>query len=117
MISVSDLAAEKLASHLSENKINSPVRIAVMNGCGGPSLGLALDERQDNDHVQEGEQFTLMIAKDLSGQCGRVTVDFVEQTSGCGCGGGGGFSITSENPLPGASGGCGGSCASGSCGC
>lgn len=117
MINVSPLATEKLAAYLSENKIESAVRIAVMNGCGGMSLGLALDDRKENDHALEAGGFTLLVAEDLSQECGKVTVDFVEQKSGCGCGGGGGFFISSENPLPDAAdGGCGGSCSSGSCG-
>lgn len=116
MITVNPLAAEKLSAYLSENNINSPVRIAIMNGCGGPSLGLALDEKKETDHVSEEERFTLLIAKDLAEECGTVTVDYVEKESGCGCGGGGGFALNSEKPLPGAGGGCGGSCSSG-CGC
>lgn len=117
MITVSPLAAEKLAAYLSENNIESAIRIAVMSGCGGPSLGLALDERKEGDQVNEQHDFTLLIAGDLADECGKVVVDFVEKTSGCGCGGGGGFSLTSEKPLPGAGqGGCGGSCSSGSCG-
>jgi Fe-S cluster assembly iron-binding protein IscA len=114
MIKVTQLAAEKLSVYLSENKINSPVRITVMNGCGGPSLGLALDEKKKTDHVSEEERFTMLIAKDLAEECGTVTVDYVEKESGCGCAGGGGFSLKSQNPLPGSGSGCGSSCASGS---
>ncbi|MFH1216888.1 MAG: IscA/HesB family protein [Pseudomonadota bacterium] len=117
MISVSPLAAEKLAAYLSENKIDSAVRVTAMNGCSGMSLGLALDERKENDHALETGKFTLLVAKDLSREYGKVTVDFVEQKSGCGCGGGGGFSISSEKPLSNGGGGCGSSCSNGSCGC
>ncbi|MBU0481552.1 MAG: IscA/HesB family protein [Proteobacteria bacterium] len=117
MIEVTELAAEKLSAYLAENNIESPVRITVANGCGGMSLGLALDDRKESDHALENETFTLLLAEDLAVECGTITVDFVEKTSGCGCGGGGGFSITSEKPLPDAAGGCGGSCSSGSCGC
>ncbi len=117
MITVSSLAAEKISAYLSENNIDSPVRITVMNDCDGPSLGLALGEPKENDHVSEQEKFTLLIAGDLSKECGKVSVDFVEKTSGCGCGKGGRFSLTSERPLPGAGGVCGGSCSSSGCGC
>lgn len=117
MISVSPLATEKIAAYLSDNKIESAIRIAVMNGCGGSSLGLALDDRKKNDHALEVGGFTLLVASDLSQKYGKVTVDFVEPKSGCGCGGGGGFSISSEKPLSDAGGGCGGSCSSSSCGC
>jgi Fe-S cluster assembly iron-binding protein IscA len=116
MIEITESAAEKLAAYLTENKVNSPVRIAAMNGCGGPSLGLALDEKKDADHIHENEAFTLLIDQGLSQSCGKVTVDYLEKSSGCGCGDSGGFSITSAKPLSGSAGGCGGSCSSGSCG-
>ncbi len=61
MVEITALAAEKLSAYLSENKIDSPVRIAAMNGCGGPSLGLALDEQKDSDHAHKNETFTLLI--------------------------------------------------------
>jgi iron-sulfur cluster assembly protein len=117
MIEISALAAEKLGAHLSANQIESPVRIAVMNGCGGPRLSLYLDERHDNDLVQEHEGLTLLLARDLADYCGKVTVQYIEEMSGCGCGDGGGFSLTSEKPLPGANTGCGGSCSSNGCNC
>ncbi|WP_456385547.1 IscA/HesB family protein [Desulfolithobacter sp.] len=115
MIEITELAAEKLAAYLRENNIDSPVRIAVMNGCGGPSLGLALDGKKDTDHTHENETFTLLLDQDLAQSCGRVTVDYLEKSSGCGCGDRGGFSITSDNPLPGSAGGCGGSCSGSGC--
>jgi Fe-S cluster assembly iron-binding protein IscA len=117
MITVTPLATEKLAAYLTENNIDSPVRITATSGCSGPSLGLALDERQDHDHAREEKGVTLLISRDLAQQCGTVTVDFIEAKSGCGCGDGG-FSITSERALPGGGGcgGCGGSCSTGSCG-
>ena len=90
MITVTPNAAEKLSAYLAENNVDSAVRVMVANGCGGPSLGLALDDRKENDHALENEKFTLLLAEDLAGECGKVTVDFVEKTSGCGCGGGGG---------------------------
>lgn len=116
MIEITPLAAEKLTAYLTENNIDTAVRIAAMNGCGGPSLGLALDERKEADHVQADGKITLVIDQELSRTCGVVKVDYIEQNSGCGGGGGGGFSLTTTNPLPRTGGGCGGSCAS-SCGC
>ncbi|MDH5298478.1 MAG: hypothetical protein OEV91_05615, partial [Desulfobulbaceae bacterium] len=58
MIEITPLAAEKISAYLSENNIDAPIRIAAMNGCGGPSLGLALDERHDTDHAHENGTFT-----------------------------------------------------------
>lgn len=117
MIEITPLAAEKLTGYLTENNIKSAVRITAMNGCGGPSLGLALDERKEADHVLADGEITLVIDQGLSRTCGVVKVDYIEQSSGCGCGSGGGFSLTSTRPLSQAGGGCGSSCASKGCGC
>jgi len=116
MIEITTLAAEKLAAYLIENNLDTPVRIAAMNGCGGPSLGLALDDRKDGDHAMENMDLTLLIDRDLAQTCGKVTIDYQEQSAGCGCSGGG-FAITPEKPLPNSGTGCGGSCSSSGCGC
>lgn len=112
MIEITDLAAEKLSTYLSENKFDSPIRIYLMSGCSGSLLRLALDEPKESDYIHEVESFTLLIDQDLSKSCGKVKLDYLESSAG-----GNGFSLTSERPLPAASGGCGGSCSSGSCGC
>jgi len=112
MIEITELAAEKLSMYLAENKLDSPVRISAINGCGGPSLGLALDKPKESDYVHEAESFALLIAQDLSQACGKVKVDYLEKDSGSS-----GFSLTTERPLPGAGGGCSGSCSSAGCGC
>lgn len=116
MITITQNAVEHLSAYLLENNIDSAVRIIVANSCSGISLSLALDEPKENDFTLKKEEFTLLLAQDLAGECGRVSVDYIEQSSGCGCGEGG-FSISSEKPLPSAAGGCGSSCSSGSCGC
>lgn len=112
MITISALAQRKLEEYLKENNISSFLRVAVMpGGCSGPALGLALDEQKKDDLVTTAESLTLLISKDLSEQCGAVSVDFMEAGSRSG------FSITSAHPIPGA-GGCGsGSCGSSGCGC
>lgn len=117
MITVTSLAARKLADYLAEQAISSPVRIAAINGCAGPALSLALDDCGANDIIEEKEGVTLLLDRDFAAICGQVTLEYLEKSTGCGCSGGGGFSLTSANPLPGAGTGCGGSCASGSCAC
>lgn len=114
MLEVTETAGQKLKEYLEQNKIESAVRVALMSGCGGPSLGLALDESKQTDAAVDREGVRVLIDNDLLAQCGGVRVDFVEG-SGCGCSSG--FSVTSSIPLKGAAGGCGGSCSSGSCGC
>jgi len=113
MLDVTELATQKIKEHLEHNKIDSPVRVTVMNSCSGASLALALDERKETDSALELDGVLIIIDAQLMNACGAVKVDFVE-SSGCGCNSG--FSITSTIPLSGNSG-CGGSCSSGTCGC
>ncbi len=113
MLEITEPAAEKLAAYLAENNIDSPVRVAVLNGCGGPLLGLAIDERKKGDIAVDLDGLQLIIDTTLLDECGRTRVDF-NPPAGCR---GGGFVVTSETPLPGQGDSCGSSCASGSCGC
>jgi len=107
MFEVTDLAVNNLQAYLDQNKINSAIRIALMQGgCSGPSLGLALDEPKESDKVFDENNLKFLVDEELMQQCGTVKVDFVD------AGYRSGFSITSTNPL-----GSGGSCCSGgSCG-
>lgn len=110
MFEVTNLAVENLKAYLSQNNIDSAVRIALMQGgWAGPSLGLALDESKENDKVFEENELTFLVDQGLLDTCGSIKVDFID------AGYRSGFSITSTNPVGG--GGCSaGSCASGSCG-
>lgn len=113
MLEVTEMAGQKLKAYLEENKIKFAVRVAVMNGCGGPSLGLALDEAKTTDATADWDGVQVIIDNDLLEQCGAVRVDFTEG-SGCGCKSG--FSVTASVPLPSTGSSCGGSCSSGGCG-
>lgn len=114
MLEITKLAAEKLKEYLAQNQVSGPVRVAVHRGCGGASLGLALDDKKGSDTVVDLDGLEMIIDTTLLGECGKTTVDF-KPPSGCGCGEGG-FAITTAIPLPGGGGGCGSSCSSGSCG-
>ncbi len=106
MFEVTEIAANNLKAYFEQNKVDSPVRVGLMQGgCSGAALGLALDEPKADDKVFEDKALKFIIAEDLLGQCGSVKVDFIE------AGYRSGFSITSANPVGG--GGC-GSC-NGSC--
>lgn len=113
MLELTEKAGQKLKEYLEQNKIDSAVRVALMSGCGGPSLGLALDVAKATDTAAEWNGVRVIIDNELLGQCSTVRVDFSEGT-GCGCSGG--FSVTAGTPLPSTGGGCGGSCSSGQCG-
>jgi len=117
MLEITDLAVKNVKDYLSQNNVESAVRIALMSGgCSGPSLTLSLDEAKDDDLTVAKDGISFVMDKGLSETCGAVKVDFAESSGGCGCSGGG-FTISCEKPLPGArSGGCGGgSCSSGCC--
>lgn len=115
MLEVTESALGNVKDYLSQQKIESAVRITMMSGgCSGSSLGLAIDDAKENDNVFDHDGVSFLVDKELSDICGAIKVDFIEDKSGgCGCAGGG-FAVTSENPLSGGS--CSCSCGSGSCG-
>ena len=111
MITVTELAQEKIGQVLKENK-NEEKGIRVFlygGGWGGPSLNLALDEPKDSDSIFENGGVQYIIDNDTLKMTGDITIDFVTE------GWQAGFTVQSQNPV---SGSCsvGGSCASqGSC--
>ena len=112
-LTVTDLAAEKLKEYLSQNNIDSALRIALMQGgWSGPSLGLALDEPKENDEVYNQSDLKFLVEGSLLETCGEINVEYVE------AGPRSGFGISSTNPIGGGDGGgcSSGSCSSGSCG-
>ncbi len=116
MLEITEIATEKIKEHLAANSQTGPVRVAVMGGgCSGPSLGLALDEAKESDTVVELGGLQVIMDQTLLSECGKTKIDF-KPPSGCGCGGGG-FSVTSETPLPGSGGSCGGGSCSSGCSC
>ncbi|WP_446011202.1 IscA/HesB family protein [Candidatus Electrothrix sp.] len=115
MIEVTETAIVNVKEYLNQGKIESPIRIFIMQGgCSGPGLGLAIDDAREDDLTFEQDGVNFLVEKALAESCGAIKVDYLESSSGCGCSGGG-FKITSEKPLPGAGEGCGGSCSSGAC--
>lgn len=117
MFEVTDSAASKIVDYCRENNVSTPIRVAAMQSCSGPALGLSVDDRKDDDTVAEiGEGFVVLVNNELLNHCAGIKVDFVEASCSSGGCGGGGFSVTSTNPLAGSAQGCGGSCSSG-CGC
>lgn len=115
MLEVTESALGNVKDYLSQQKLESAVRITMRSGgCSGPSLGLSIDDVKESDHVFDHDGVSFLVDKELSVLCGAIKVDFIVDTSGgCGCGGGG-FAVTSEKPISGTS--CGCSCGSGSCG-
>ena len=79
MFEVTSTALENLKSYLSQNKIDSAIRIALMQGgWAGPSLGLALDESKENDKIFEENELTFLVDEGLLDTCGAIKVDFID---------------------------------------
>ncbi len=117
MIEVTETAIANVKEYMSQQRIDSAIRVNLMSGgCAGPSLGLAVDKENSNDHSIDFDGVNFIVDRGLVEQCGKIKVDFIEKSAGsCGCGDGR-FVITSEKPLANTGGGCGCSCSSGSCG-
>ena len=105
MLEVTDKAIEMIKDFLKDRETPHSIRIVMSAGCGGPSLGMALDEPLASDEVIEDNGLTFLIDKILLEEAKPIHVDFVTTPNGSG------FKLTS--PLSAAGGGCGGSC----CGC
>ncbi|MEW6426675.1 MAG: IscA/HesB family protein [Thermodesulfobacteriota bacterium] len=119
MLNVTELASAKLQEYCTANNVEEPIRVALMGGCCGSSLGLAIDGEKETDTVVElGDGCRMIVDNELLQQCGAITVDFADNTYRPG------FTVSSTNPV-GKGDGCGssaggcssGSCSSGSCGC
>ena len=108
MLEVTAMAITKLKEYMEQNKIDSAIRIALMQGgWAGPSLGLALDEPKNNDKTYDESDIKFLVDNDLMKNCGDIKLDFND------AGYQSGFLISSTIALGG--GGCGSSCSSGSC--
>ncbi len=103
MIEVTPAAMQKIKDYLSQNNIESGIRVTLMEGgCSGPALGIVLDEAADADRVFSHEGVDFLIHEDMLSDCGCVKIDFAEpdsQAGGCSCGGGGRFVVTSERAV------------------
>ena len=107
MINITTEAQEKLKNYLAENKVEPNVRIYWPEcDCSGSGdqLSLTLDEASDSDISAKFGDLNLFMAKDLSAQVGKVTIDFKDD------GRNSGFVVTSEKALPVRASSCGGSC-------
>jgi iron-sulfur cluster assembly accessory protein len=91
MLQITQKANEMISSFLKEREELAYVRIFLSEGgcCSGPSLGMALDEPQDNDEIIKDEGINYLINKDLLNRVKPINIDFVDSDMGSG------FTITS----------------------
>ena len=103
MFEITDTALEKVAEHLKDMEVKT-IRVFVQNGCGGTSIGLALDDVRESDHVFPAGDFTFVVDKEFMEQAKPIRIDYMAT----------GFKIDSSMELGGGCGSCGtqGSCCS-----
>lgn len=106
MFDLKPAAKEQLDAHFG-GKDKEPIRIYLASGCGGPRLGLALDEKKDTDQVFELEGYTFLVESTLFEQAKPMTVAFDPNM---------GFTVDSSMVFPEGGGGCSSCSCGGSCG-
>ncbi len=76
MIQVSETAQEQVKAYFEGKKVQ-PVRIFLnTGGCGGPSLAMALDEKNEDDAVFTHGGVAYIMEKPLLEKASPVTVDY-----------------------------------------
>jgi iron-sulfur cluster assembly accessory protein len=103
MMQVTEKATEAIKEFLQGKDLQS-IRIMMTAGCGGPNLGMALDEPKEADEVIQDKGLTFLIDKPLYEEARPITVDFIDSAMGSG------FKLSSS--LADTGGGCGGGCKS-----
>ncbi len=68
-------AKELLDQHFSEKQETSPIRVFMAPSCGGPSLGLAMDEQKETDDVQQVQNYTFLVDKSLMQTAAPIVID------------------------------------------
>ncbi len=85
MFQVSERATEKIKEYFKDREEIPTIRITLTQaGWSGPSLGLALDEPQEDDEVFNQGGITYTINKKLYEQINPISVDYVETPRGSG---------------------------------
>jgi len=92
-------AIKKVMEGQGDQPQNIRIYVAGM-GCSGPSFGLTLDEKAEGDLVDDSNDVTFLLAKDIHDQMGDIIVELTE----------GGYLVRPVNPPESACGSCGGGC-------
>ena len=75
MLNLTTGAKELLDQHFSGKQEISPIRVYMAPSCGGPSLGLALDEQKDTDDILEVQGYTFLVDKSLMQTAAPIKID------------------------------------------
>ncbi|MRR15888.1 MAG: hypothetical protein EG826_05470 [Deltaproteobacteria bacterium] len=94
MITATPEAIDAIQAFLSKKEIHKPIRIHLRStGCCDASLGLAADERREDDWTEDVEGILFVIGKDLEKMTGDITIAASADGQETG------FVVTSENPI------------------
>lgn len=98
-VKISENAFKELKELLKNNEIDTNiVRIVVSGmGCSGPRFGLVLDEKKDDDMVEEVKDMTFLVQKDINLEFGTLQIKSSDEN------GYDGLSIETEIPFGGCS--------------
>ncbi len=81
MLEITDVARDKIKEVLSENS-GKYLRIAIEAGCGGPRLGLALDELKENEETTQVNGIDLLISDEVKSYTDGNTINYIPSTDG-----------------------------------
>lgn len=77
VIDLTPKASEELVKIVESKKTDKLLRIYIAGyGWGGPSFGLALDERKEGDIETKVDNFTFLVEEGLEESFGKFTVDY-----------------------------------------
>ncbi len=87
MVTITDVAKDKIQEVLKQNP-GKYIRIVVQgSGWGGPRLGLALDEPEENEKTVPVNGIDVLISENIKRYVEKNTIDYIDSPYG------GGFSI------------------------
>lgn len=101
MLTVTESAQKQIEAYF-DGQEKQPIRIFLVQGCGGPQIGMGLDGKKVTDVVYEVGDVEYLVDKELLKQAQPIQVDWAQT----------GFRITSSLELGSGCSSCG---ASGSC--
>ena len=110
MVTLTDIAAQKVRGFLEGQEESAGLRVAVRGGgCSGFQYALALDERRDGDQIFEHEGIPVLVDAASLQYVDGSEVDYTESLMGAGfqvnnpnvvaaCGCGSSFRVADEEP-------------------
>ena len=99
MLNISKEAVQQLVEYRNRRGPEALVRIGILSGStSGPSLGVSIDEKNDDDQVFSFDGVEVVINSKLMSYCEEISVEYVLQKGG-GCASGGGFRLVPKNRI------------------